>query len=87
MTEALLSPRGRVLVLMLIKGPATRRMIEEAMGLSSKSVERIVGALLRAGLVEWEVTRTGGQKWWRVKEGVEVAEVLLQDAQDDQNGR
>ena len=87
MTDSLLSPRGRVLVLMLIEGPATRKMIEEEMGLSDRSVERIIGALEKAGLIESHVTRVGGPKWWQVKEGIEVAEVLLHDVQSDQNGR
>ncbi len=81
MTTTLLSPRGRFLVLLLLVGPSTRVMLEESMGLSDKSVERILVSLETAGLVASQLTRVGGPKWWSVKDGIEVAEVLLQDAQ------
>ena len=87
MTDTLLSPRGRVLVLVLIIGPATRKMLEEVARLSDRSVERIVGSLEDAGLIASHVTRTGGPKWWSVRDGVSVTEELLRNARPDVNGR
>lgn len=81
MTGALLSPRGRILILLRVEGSATRKMILERTHLSDRSVERIVGDLAEAGLVESSVTRVGGPKWWKVKDGIDVAEALLRDAQ------
>jgi hypothetical protein len=81
MTGTLLSPRGRILIFVMMEGPATRKMLQERASLSDRSVERILGDLQEAGLVGWSVTRVGGPKWWAVKEGIEVAEALLHDAQ------
>ena len=81
MIETLLTPRGRILIFIMMEGPATRTMLEERANLSDRSVERAIRALSEAGLVTWSQTRLGGPRWWSVKPGLEVAEVLLDDAQ------
>ncbi len=81
MSQTLLTPRGRILIFILMAGPATRLMLEEQANLSDRSVERALGALHASGLIEWKLLRPNGPRWWNVKEGLEVAEVLLHDAQ------
>ena len=81
MSDTLLTTRGRILIFILMEGPATRQMLEEQACLSDRSVERALGTLRRAELIEWNQLRHNGPRWWSVKEGLEVAEVLLDDAQ------
>lgn len=81
MKDTLLTPRGRILIFIMLEGPVTRLMLEERANLSDRSVERALGVLHRDGLIAWEKLRPNGPRWWSVKPGMEVAEVLLEDAQ------
>ncbi len=81
MNPTLLTTRGRILIFILMAGPATRQMLEEQASLSDRSVERALGTLRKAGLIEWHTLRHNGPRWWSVKEGLTVSKILLDDAQ------